>query len=189
MIGVVMIIAILTAMTGIGTLRWSWSRQGRRTAITILAWSLLLVAVIMGAAEAGAWGVAVVSLAAMGFAMGLLAWAAMRSPTKATASTVRRITARSEPKQPLHIAARIATFLIVVIGGSAASISFAIAVRMAGAAAGWSEADANAAAFVIAPLVWGVIAAVMLIQASRRAQYFTLVVTSLPLIPALLTGS
>ncbi len=184
-----MMTAIPTGIAGVGILRWSWSRKGRHTAANALGWLLLLLSVILGGVEAGAWGVAIVSLAAMGLAMVLLGWAAMRSQKNGGGKSGRRTNARGEAKQPLRVASRVFTFGIVAIGGLAASIAFAVAVRIGTTLAGWSEADANATALVIAPLVWGIIISVLLMQTSRRLQYCTLAIVTLPLIPALFSGS
>jgi hypothetical protein len=94
-----------------------------------------------------------------------------------------------EAGEPKRIGRRLGTFLIVVVAGLAASIALGIAIRAAGSAIGWSEANAIAAAFFAVPIVWGILAAVLLMQASRRAQGLTLLVTAAPVLPFLLTGA
>ena len=54
---------------------------------------------------------------------------------------------------------------------------------------GWSQADANATALIAVPLIWGVLATILLMLESRRSQLILLAATSLPLVPALLAGS
>ena len=118
-----------------------------------------------------------------------LAAAAARSPAGRTKASNRRVNMLPEAGEPRRIGRRLGTFLIVVVAGLAASIALGVAIRAAGSAIGWSEANAIAAAFFAVPIVWGILAAVLLMQASRRAQGLTLLATAVPVLPFLLTGA
>ena len=174
---------------GVASLRLAWAQERRSPLLNTVGWLLLAGGAVTGGAGAGAWGAAVASLFPMGFALVLLAIAAARSPAGRAKASNRRVNMLPEAGEPRQIGRRLGTFLIVVVAGLAASIAFAIAVRAAGSAIGWSEADALAAAFFAVPIVWGILAAVLLMQASRRAQGLTLLAAAAPVLPFLLTGA
>ncbi len=181
--------AALAAIAGIGVLRWSWSRKGRSLVLNLAGWGLLLLAAVLGATQAGAWGVAVASLFAMLAAALVLAVAAATAPKGRGKAPKRRVHMLPEAGEPLGIGRRLATFALVVFGGLSASIALAIALRVAALAVGWGEADANAFALVSVPVIWAVIATLLLMQERRHAQFLTLTAAAFPLLPALLAGS
>lgn len=174
---------------GVAALRIAWAQERRSLLINTIGWLLLVAGAVAGGAGAGAWGAAVASLFPMGLALMLLAFAAARSPAGRTKASNRRAGMLPEANEPKRIGRRTGTFLIVVAGGLAASIALGIAIRAAGSAIGWSEANAIAAAFFAVPLVWGILAAVLLMQTSRRAQGWTLLAAAGPVLPFLLTGA
>jgi hypothetical protein len=176
-------------IVGVAALRLAWAQANRSRALNGIGWLLLAVGAIAGGAGAGAWGVAVASLFPMGLAMLLLAVAAMRSPAGKTKASNRRVNMLPEAGEPKRIGRRIGTFLIVVVAGLTSSIALAVALRAAGSAIGWSEADAIAFAFFSVPIIWGILAFVLLMQQSRKAQTWTLLGTAAPVLPFLLTGA
>ncbi|MWV26383.1 hypothetical protein [Aurantiacibacter rhizosphaerae] len=182
--------AMAAAAAGIGLLRWSWSLDRRSAIANLAAWAMLLTACIIGGAAAGAWGIAAVSLVAMGVAGVLLGWAAATSPAGPTKSKDRAENRRAhilpESGGPLGMGRRIVTFVLVVLAGFAASIALAIALRAIATAIDWAEADANAVALLAVPVVWGILATVLLMLGTRRQQIIALLAASLPLVPALL---
>lgn len=176
------------AALGVGVLRWSWSLKGRSTIANVVGWGALVTGCCLGGTAAGAWGVAVVSLVVMGVSLAFLAWAAAISPARPGKSSDRRVRLLPEGDGPLHITRRFATFALVILAGFVASVALAIALRTAALGLGWSEADANAAALFVVPIVWGTLATIMLMLRTRRQQFAALLVTSAPLLPALLVG-
>lgn len=182
-------IAAALGMAGVAALRLAWAQANRSRVRNGIGWSLLAAGAIAGGAGAGAWGVAVASLFPMGLALALLAVAAANSPPGKARASNRRVNMLPEAGEPKRLGRRIGTFLIVVIAGLASSIALAVAIRAAGAALGWSEADAIAAAFFTVPIVWGILAFVLLMQQSRRAQTLTLLGVAAPVLPFLLTGA
>lgn len=170
-------------------LRWSWSLPQRSLLANLAGWGLLTASVGLAAGFAGAWGVSVTTLVGMAGAALLLAWAAATSPRACAKTSDRRVRMLPEAGEPARIGGRVLTFALVVVAGLAASIALAIALRGAAMGLGWSEADANASALFAVPLVWGALASVLLMLATRRQQITALIVTALPLVPALLAGS
>lgn len=179
----------LAAIGGVAVLRWAWSLGQRSAAANAAGWLLLAAAVLAGGAAEGAWGIAVVSLVAMAAAAVLLGWSAASAPAGRTSASNRRVQMLPEAGEPLRLGRRLATFALVGIAGLAASIALAIGLRGAALAIGWSEADANATALFAVPIAWGVLATVLLMQQSRKAQLAALALASAPLVPALLAGS
>ena len=176
------------AIGGVGVLRWSWSLEHRSTIANLVGWILLLAACVAGGIAAGAWGMAVVSLVAMGLAAAILGWAAATSPAGRSKSPDRRVRMLPDGDGPLRMGQRLVTFGMVIIAGFAASVALAIALRAGALALGWSEADANATALFAVPVVWGVLSTIMLMVETRREQIMALLATSLPLVPALMAG-
>ena len=175
---------------GVAALRLAWAQERRSPLLNTISWLLLAGGAVAGGVGAGAWGIAVASLFPMGVALVLLAAAAAAcSPAGRAKASNRRVNMLPEAGEPKRLGRRLGTFLIVAVAGLAASIAFAIAIRAAGSAVGWSEANAFAAAFFAVPIVWGILAAVLLMQASRRAQGLTLLAAAAPVLPFLLTGA
>jgi hypothetical protein len=182
-------IAAALGIAGVAALRLAWAQANRSPGLNSVGWLLLAAGAITGGGAAGAWGVAVASLFPMGLALLLLGIAAMRSPAGKTKASNRRVNMLPEVGEPRRIGRRIGTFLIVVVAGLVSSIALAVAIRAAGSAIGWSEADAIALAFFSVPLVWSILAFVLLMQQSRKTQTWTLLGTAAPVIPFLLTGA
>lgn len=172
-------LAALAALGGVGLLRWSWSLPHRSTLANLAGWGLLAAAAGLAAGLAGAWGVAVVSLAGMAGAVLLLGWAAATSPAGRARASDRRVRMLPEGGEPARIGGRLLTFALVVVAGLAASIALAIATREAAVAIGWNEADANASALFAVPLAWGVLASVLLMLDTRGKQFTAVIITAL----------
>ncbi|QZH73968.1 MAG: hypothetical protein JY451_09345 [Erythrobacter sp.] len=182
--------AALAALAGITVLRWSWARKQRSAAANLAGWMLLGVAVVLAGAEAGAWGISVVSLIAMGAASLMLVHSALLSPQRVVAKRAsQRVGMLPEPGEDKRLGARLATFLIVVLGGFVASLALGIGLRAVAMLLGMGEPDANATALFVVPIAWGVLATVLLMQTKRRAQITTIAIAGLLIVPAMLAGS
>ena len=181
-------VGMAAAACGVSVLRWSWSLKRRSGLANLAGWGVLLLACVLGGSASGAWGVSVVALAGMAFALSILAWAAATSPAGRSSASERRVRMLPDGPGPLHLGRRFVTFALVVVGGFAASVGLAIALRVGTLGLGWSQSDANAVALCAVPLVWGILATVLLMLETRRQQLVALLATSLPLIPALVAG-
>lgn len=180
----------VAAVTAVAVLRLSWGRTARNAGINAAGWALALTAAIAGAAYAGAWGVAVISLWAMAAAAVLLAWSAWQaSPNTRRSASNRRAAMLPEGGEPARVGRRLVTFLTVTIGGMIASVAFATAVRWLAVVTNADEANANVAALFAAPMGWTVLTFVLLITPNRKRQFAIVSGTIATAIPAILTGS
>lgn len=168
------------AVVAVIVLRYSWGRPGRSGALNALGWALIAAAVAVGCALAGAWGIAVVSLWAMGAACAILGWEAWQSPRGRERASSRRAHVMPDGRAPLHLGRRLLTFALVVLAGFAAAVCFAIGVRWGAAALGASEADANVLALLASPIAWTVIVFMLLMTARRRRQLAILAIAAAP---------
>ena len=180
----------VAAVTAVAVLRLSWGRTARNAGINAAGWALALTAAIAGAAYAGAWGVAVISLWAMAAAAVLLAWSAWQaSPNTRSSASNRRAAMLPEGGEPARVGRRLVTFLTVTIGGLIASVAFATAVRWVAVVTNADEANANVAALFAAPMGWTILTFVLLITPNRKRQFAIVSGTIATAIPAILTGS
>lgn len=177
------------AVGAVAALRRSWGRRGRSRALNAAGWVLLLLALVAGGIAAGAWGVAVVSLWAMGAACAVLAWAAWSAPAGRAKASNRRAGMMPEGAGPLRLGRRLATFALVALAGFASSVGFALGVRWLAALLGAGEANANVLALFATPTVWTAIAFMLLMTASRRRQLAILAACAAPALPAFLWGA
>lgn len=178
----------LLGMTGVLVLRLSWGRAGRSRALNLAGWGALAAAVLCGAAAAGAWGVAVVSLWTMAAACALLAWAGFASQPSPARASVRR--AGVLPASgPLRLGGRVLTFLLVAVLSMASAIGFALGVRWVALLCGAAEGNASVLALFAAPLAWTLLAHALLMTGSRRRQFALIAATMLPAVPAVLSGA
>lgn len=159
------------AVAAILLLRRAWGLPRRSAAQNGAAWALLLVAVALGLAGNGAWGAAIVSLFAMGTAALLLAHAAATARAGKARASDRKAHILPEAGEPRRIGRRLATFAITVPLALIASLLVALGARALAALAGWADADSNALALLLLPLVWGLLAFLLLMLQSRRAQF------------------
>jgi hypothetical protein len=174
---------------GIALLRFAWSRKQRSHAFNAAGWALLLAGVWLGGAAAGAWGIAMVSLAAIGAACIALAIAGARSPPGRTKASSRRVGLLPEKGEPRRIGRRAVTFLLTIVGGFAVSVGLGLAVRGLGGLLGWSETNANVVALYTVPVAWSLLIFALLMQERRRSQIVTLAVCALPVLPVLISGA
>ena len=186
--GAMLAAGIAAAVAGIAVLRLSWGMAQRSVAANAAAWLLLAAGALLACAGAGAWGVAVASLWAMGLAAALLAVAAWRSDKVAARPTDRRARMLPQGGWLLDLGRRALTFAMTVPLAMAASLALAVGLHWALKEAGWQPADAIAAALIAVPVVWAVLASVMLMQRTRRMQWLSLGVVALVAVPALLAG-
>ena len=177
------------AIAAIALLRFSWSRPQRSVWGNALGWFLLAASLAAGWIGAGAWGVSVIALWAMGAAFAVLAVAAWLSPPAKRKPSSDRAGMLPEAGEPWHVGRRCATFLLVVLAGLIAAIALAIATRWAALLIGTGEANANVLALFVAPLGWTILTFLILMADSRRRQLGYLAVSVATAIPALVTGS
>lgn len=177
------------AIVAVAVLRFSWGQQGRSVVLNAAGWVFGATALIMGWAAAGAWGASMVPLWAMGAACAVLAWEALRTPAGRTKASSWRAGMMPESPAPLRLGRRVLTFALVVVAALASSVAFALGVRWLAAALGAGEADANVLALFAAPLVWTVLAFMLLMTASRKRQIAYLAVTACAAMPAFLVGA
>ncbi|MBB4860495.1 hypothetical protein HNO88_003839 [Novosphingobium chloroacetimidivorans] len=180
--------AAAAGLAGIGVLRLGWARKVRSHGLNITGWALLLGCAVLGWAAAGAWGMAVASLWPMGAALALLANAAMRSRPGKTHASNRRVGLMPERGEPLRLGARTLTFIVVTPIAAALGIGIAVALAGLTLVAGSSEANAYSLSLMLMPLIWAVLAYLLLMQPSRRGQAKVLAVASVPLWPCLAIG-
>lgn len=183
--GTLLWLAALLAIGTIGVLRFAWAQPRRSAALNSAGWALLAAAVIAGASAAGAWGVAMASLWAMGAAAVLLGFAVIGSEAREGRAPKRGVGMLPAAGEELRLGRRFGTFAIVVPGALAASIAFAIGLRAIALFAGWSEAGSNALALFTVPIAWGILATVLLMQQRRTAQLASLAGSALFLLFAL----
>lgn len=183
------LLAALAAISGVAVLRYAWSQPERSLPLNLAGWGLLVVAALGGAQAGGAWGVAVASLFAMGAAAIALAVAASQSERKPSKASNRRVNLLPEQGEKPRIGGRVVTFLITVPLAFAASVAFVIGLRAAALSIGWSEADANATALFAVPIVWGILAYMLLMRERRMAQVTLLALSSLAIVVTLIPGA
>jgi len=176
-------------VAAVGLLRFAWSLPKRSVGWNASAWVALAGSVILAWNGEGAWGVAVAGLVTMTVSFLALAIAGATSPAGRAPASNRRASMLPQPGEPKRIGRRIGTFLLVVVGGLCASIGLAVALRGAGGALGWNEANTLVLGLFSVPIAWAVLASIILMQTSRRNQIVTLLVCCLPALPSLLTGA
>ena len=170
------------AVTGIALLRMSWGRPGRASGLNALGWAALAIGVVIGGAVAGAWGIAVTSLFAVGTAIAILAIAVFEHPRRQRPARPLRETEALNGVGGTRIGQALATFAIAGPLALVVSVLFALAARLALIAAGAGEANGNVAVLGLVPLVWPILAFVLLITQTRGKQ---LLLTSAVAIAAL----
>jgi hypothetical protein len=174
---------------GSAVLRFAWSLPRRSRIWNGAGWGLFTIGGLFGWLGAGAWGASVASLFGMGSALLFLAHAAATAPTTADAKpSSRRAGALPEAGEPWRLGRRIATFLLVVLGGMIASTSLAVAARTLLAWSGAGEANANVASFFVMPLAWTLLAFALLMEQSREQQWRLLAMSALPGVLAAVFG-
>lgn len=165
----------------IALLRFSWGRPKRSLALNSAAWGMLLAALALGAADAGAWGVAVVTLVALTAAFLCLAYAGMTARPGKMAASNRRVHMLPEGREPLRLGGRVLSFLLTVPGAMAVALIVSLAVRAV--SEGMGEANGNVLMLFLMPILWAVLATWLLLWPQRRRQM------ALLLLPALGAGA
>lgn len=157
------------AIAAVLLLRLGWGREARDPLLLTGAWALLLFGLICGAFGHGAWGMAMVSLAAMLSALACLAVAGLTAPPDK--AKPRRHHAAPTDREPLHIGRRVLTFLIAVPLALIAALAMGLAARVLIAGQGGAEADANVATLFLTPIFWSVLVFCLMMAQRRRAQW------------------
>lgn len=167
------------AVAAILLLRYAWSRPRRSVPLNGAAWVLLLAAVVLSAAAAGAWGVAITSLVATFAAALCLAQAALMAPAGKANASNRRANMLPQMGEPMHIGRRFVTFLITVPGAFLTVLIVSVASRGLTGPLGWHEADANVLSLFLVPVLWCILATLLLIWPGRRTQLLLLVIPAI----------
>ncbi len=128
--------------------------------------------------EAGAWGIAVVSVFGMATACLCLIHAAMTSPPGRAPPPTRRARMLPEQDQPGDRRA-ILDFRGLTIPGASATLAAGLGARAIAGRAGMGAADGNVLTLFLMPVLWAVIASVQLMWPSRRAQALLIVIPAL----------
>lgn len=183
-----LLLAALAAAVSVAALRVSWARKKRSAPLNIVGWGLIALAAVLGWLGAGMWGASVAAMVGMGGAGLALAIAGATAPKGKSAASNRRVKMLPEAGEPKQVGRRIVTFLIAVPLALIVSIGLAVAVRGLADALGASPADSVTLAFFTAPIAWGVLLHLLLIQQRRRGQWLVLLVGALPVMPVVLTG-
>ena len=179
----------LLGIAGVAVLRLSWGRTGRSLSLNTAGWGALAASVLCGAAAAGAWGIAVVSLWAMTAAFVSLAVAGLSSQPSARRASGRRAGMLPEGREPLRLGGRVLTFLMVAVLSMASSIAIALLVRWVALLCGAAEGNASVLALFAVPLVWTLLAYFLLMTGSRTRQFAILGGTILAALPPILSGA
>lgn len=175
-------VGIAMAVGAVLLLRVSWQRAVRSAIFNAVAWALLLAALFVGAWDAGAWGLTVVSIGAISAALVLLGWAAWMSPRGKSKASSRRVNMLPEPGEPRMIGRRVLTFVLTVPLAFLVVMLVSVAARGVAVSLGWNEADANVLTLLLLPLLWAVLMALMLLETRRMRQYAMLA------LPVLVSG-
>jgi hypothetical protein len=140
--------------------RLGWG--GRRGAAP-LGWALALAALTVAGSAAGAWGVAMTTLLALGTALVALAHAGWTSPSRPWRAP-RTAPAIGLTRQPLELGRRAAVFLLVVPVAFAAALWLAFGMQAMARAIGANAADVTVLTLFVQPVAW---AAILTIQMTR----------------------
>lgn len=157
-------------------LRRAWGLPRRSAAANGIGWALMFVGAVLALADHGAWGLAVASLCGMASATLLLAHAGWTAPKGKGRASDRKAHMLPEQGEPRHIGRRLLTFLLTVPLAFAAALLAALGVRALAGMAGWSDADGNATALLLLPLLWGILAFWLLMLPRRRSQWTCLAI-------------
>ncbi|TZG25054.1 hypothetical protein [Sphingomonas montanisoli] len=175
------------AIAGVALLRYAWSLPKRSRMFNAIAWGLWALAIALGWASAGMWGVSVETLIGMVTAIAIMAHAASTSPPSKAKASNRRVKMLPEAGEPLGLGRRILTFLIVIGLGMFAAAGFAVGARWIAALAGAGEADANVIGLFVMPLAWTFLAFFMM-MAGRRRQMLLVGIGLASALPAAIQG-
>lgn len=160
-----------TVVAAVLQLRRAWSLPRRSAAANGVGWALMLVGPALALAGDGAWGLAVASLCGMAAAALLLAHAGWTAPRGKGRASDRKAHMLPEKGEPRALGRRLLTFLLTVPLAFAAALLAALGARALAGMAGWSDADGNAMALLLLPLLWGILAFWLLMLPRRRSQY------------------
>lgn len=175
------------AIAGIALLRFAWRQKRRSPRLNLLSWGLVGGGVWLGAAATGAWGVAIVSLAATGCAFVLLTHAAITARPDKARPSARRANLLDED-EPLGLGRRLVTFVLTVPLALAVALALGVAGRALAGLAGWHEANGNVLTLFLMPVAWALLAFLLLMVSRRRTQVYLLLAPALFSALAILIG-
>jgi len=172
-------IGALAAAGAVCMLRLAWGRVQRSVSLNGAAWALLAFALAMGMRGAGAWGIAIVTLAALAAAFFCLTIAAVTAPPGKAHTSNRRAHMLPEGREPLRIGGRLLSFLLSVPGAMLVAMILGLAARNMAGALGAPEADGNVLMLFLMPLLWALLAMLVLLWPNRGRQLALLAVPAL----------
>lgn len=164
-------IGVAATVAAVLQLRRAWALPRRSAVQNGIGWTLMLAGTALALAGDGAWGLAVASLGGMIVAALLLAHAGWTAPPGKGRASDRKAHMLPEKGEPRRIGRRLLTFLLTVPLAFAASLLVALGARALAGLAGWNDADGNAMALLLLPLLWGILAFWLLMQTHRRTQW------------------
>ncbi|EIZ78410.1 hypothetical protein WSK_3029 [Novosphingobium sp. Rr 2-17] len=179
---VLLAFALIAPLIGVGVLRLAWAGPRRSVGANAAGWALMLGGALAGGMAHGAWGVSISALMGMAAAFLVLAWAAVASPPSKARASNRRVGLIPQKGEPLRLAGRALTFVLVAVVAAIVAVGLAVTTRGVAGKAGVGAADATVLAYFVLPIVWSLIAFVLLMQESRRRQAIVLGVASLPIL-------
>ena len=159
------------AVAGVVGLRRSWGLSARSVARNLTAWAALIAAMVVGGIAAGAWGMAIVTLAATAAAFAILSYSAITAPAKSATSPSRRAHVLPGKGAARQLPRRLATFLLVVPLACVTSVLIALVLRQA--TIGPGEANANVTALYATPILWSVLMSVIMMQTRQLVRLAT----------------
>jgi hypothetical protein len=154
------------AILSIAVLHYAWRRPRRVTALNSLAWGLLLLGLVLGGVADGAWGVTVAALAATATALALLVPDALTARPQPQRGSERRANMLPE-RAPLRLGRRASTFVLTVPAALIVAVLLSVGAHALAGLAGWHPADSVVLALMLMPLLWAILATLVLM--TRRA--------------------
>lgn len=163
--GGTLLLCIIAIAAGVLSLRVGWGRPRGRHFVGI-GWAAILAGVAVLAARDGAWGLSVGALAAMLTACLVLAHSALVSAAPAKERAARTATPsvllRSGGAEGLL--RRLAVFILVIPVAFGVSVMVALAFQAAARSTGWLEPDSTALGLLVFPIVWTILATMLMLR-------------------------
>ncbi|MBB5714350.1 hypothetical protein [Sphingomonas aerophila] len=142
------LVAMLVAMT---LVRLGW---GAQRAMAVGGWSLAALSLVVLAGQAGAWGLATGTLAAMIASVAMVLRAGWSAPVRVR-RPAREPASVTMPRRPRDLARRLAVFTLVVPGAFVGAQALAFGAQALVRQAGGGEANAIVLMLFLQPLLWG----------------------------------
>ena len=157
-------IGLILAAVGLVLVRLGW--EARRP-LAAAGWTAVIAALVLLAATAGAWGIAMGGVVAIATALLLVLAAGCTSPVK-TRRAPREAPSVSIPRRPRDMMRRAAVFLLVVPVGFVAAQWLAYGAQAPARHGGLGDSDATVLTLFLQPVLWLAIMAVQMTRADAR---------------------